>query len=275
MVASVGAFAHVAADVPKIEALRRDPGPLPGRDLPASFLKHSDEQSVCGFAAVLEAIRESGQPIESFREWGVVAAPRFLGRSVGGAAISKFFDLGVRGISPHAIPQVSLHSLSGVISVGLGLVGPNLGAGGGANALAEGLLTAFTMLAENRLTGLWLVTTAWDREPMPQKNGRVVAEGQCHAVAMALSPVEGAAEGLCLTFDPRADQIGEVENPSGCGGELDELRPSSFVLHPSHPSVMSLAEALSRQSRAPLGAVLWRMPLDWGAEVTLAKQHSS
>jgi hypothetical protein len=175
--------------------------------------------------------------------------------------MAKFFDQGVRGISPHAIPQVSLHSLSGVISVGLGLGGPNLGAGGGAGALADGLITAFTMLAERRLPGLWLVVSAWDREPLPQKNGRAVVAGLCHAVAMALSPLEGAAEGLCLNFEPpRATPESDGANRA-----------------PDHEaaSVMGLADALARQRRAPLGAELWRFALDWGAEVVLAKQHSS
>jgi hypothetical protein len=264
LVASVGAFAHIQADAARIEALRRDPGTLPGRDLPASFLKHSDEQSVCGFAAMLQAIRESGQAIEAFREWGVVGAPRYPGRICGAAAMARFFDQGVRGISPHAIPHLSLHSLSGVISVGLGLGGPNLGAGGGPNALAEGFMTAFSMLSQRRLPGLWLVVSAWNREPLPQKNGRATIEGKCHAVAIALSPVDGVAEGLCFSFDSTgARQGGASPCPNASDG--DEAAGS----------VTGLADALFRQRRAPLGAVLWRLPLEWGAEVLLAKNHSS
>jgi hypothetical protein len=243
----------------QVDALRRDPGPLPGRDLPASFLKHADEQSVCGLAAVLKAIHESGLGVDAFKDWGVIGAPKYPGRVLAGASMAKFFDQGVRGISPHVIPQNSLHSLSGVISVALEMGGPNVGAGGGRTALAEGLLTAFSLMADGRLPGMWLVATEWDREPLPQKNGRAVAEGRCHAVALMLSPLESAAEGLCLTLRP------QTESPT-CADEAgnEPLATAS-----------SLASALERQQNAAFGAAVWRLSMGWGTEVVLAKTHSS
>jgi hypothetical protein len=258
LVVSVNAWASLSANQAMIDALRRAPGELQGRDLPSSFLKYAEEQSVCGFAAVLKAIHDAGHAIDAYREWGVIAAPRFPGRGQVGVSIARFFDQGVKGISPHAIPQNSLHSLSGVVSVGLGMGGPNLGAGGGLGAISEGLVTAFSMLAERRVPGFWFVATAWDREPIPQKNGRIVAEGTCYAVALALSALDGPAEGLCLSFDPAVDAARE---PSRSGVD-------------SVGVVIELSEALRRDTPASCGAI-WKLELDWGAEVALSQQHSS
>ncbi len=258
LVVSVNAWASLSANQAMIDALRRTPGEMQGRDLPASFLKYAEEQSVCGFAAVLRAIHEAGQTIETYREWGVIGAPKFPGRSQGGASIARFFDQGVKGISPHAIPQNSLHSLSGLVSVGLGMGGPNLGAGGGLQSVSEGLVTAFSLLAERRAPGFWFVATAWDREPIPQRNGRVIAEGTCYAVALALAPLDGPAEGLCLSFNPAVDAARETSRSGADSAGV----------------VVELSEALGRNAPASCGAI-WKLELDWGAEVALSQQHSS
>lgn len=248
--ASVGPFAHVCADLAAIDALRRNPGPLCGRELPASFLKYADEQSVCAFAAVLKAIHNAGQPAAAYGEWGVVGAPRFPGRLQASTTMARFWDQGVRGVSPHAIPQTLLHSLSGVISVGLGLGGPNLGAGGGPKALPEGAMTALALLDERRAPGLWLALSQWDPEPIPQKNGRIATDARCHAVVLALAPVDEGAAGMRLELGPSSASASAVE---------------------ATPSLVTLAEALNRSSSAAAGEVIWKHSLDWGASLVLTK----
>jgi hypothetical protein len=250
----------VSADSPAIEAMRRNPGSLPGLDLPASFLKHADEQSVCAFVAVIKAIQEQGASLEQFQNWGVVGAPRYMGRLHGGGGIVKFFDQGVRGISPHSIPQNSLHSPSGVISVGLGMGGPNLGAGGGPAALAEGLMTAFVLLSEERLPGVWLVSTEWEIEPVPQQNGRIVTEGPCHAVALMLEPAQERKEGLQITF--RVVGAGARRSSAATAAPSCDLR------------IGALMDVLTQHRAAPREGVLWSHRLDWGAEVSLAQVTS-
>jgi hypothetical protein len=253
--ACVSTFGYVTADMAKIDSLRREPGDLQGRELPASFLKHADEQSVCGFAAVLQAIRAAGSPVDAYREWGVIAAAKFVGRSQCGATIARFFDQGVRGVSPHAIPQISLHSLSGVISVGLGIGGPNLGAGGGMKAIPDGLLTAATMWAEGRLPGLWLLLTEWDTEPLPQKNGRTVADGVCHALAMALVPGEGVPSGVRLQISVQPFRTSNGDVPiAAC-----------------ESTVAALARALEAGQQVAADGPLWKLSLDWGAELLLSR----
>lgn len=259
LTARVCGFHCLSVDLAAIEALRRTPGELPGLDLPASFLKHSDEQSVAAFVAVIKAIQEHGAPIEKFRGWGVVGAPRYMGRLHGGGGIVKFFDHGVRGISPHSIPQNSLHSVSGVISVGLRMGGPNLGAGGGPRALAEGMMTAFAMLSDGRLPGVWLAATEWEKEPIPQKNGRVVTEGPCHAVALMLEPAEETGEGLRLTFRAGLEPARQGANDAGAAAPWRAL---------------ALAQALTKHASSPRDGVLWSLSLDWGAEVSLTHASS-
>lgn len=261
VVSLVRTFAHVSASVAQIDVLRRDPELLKPRDLPASFLKHADEQAVCALAAVVQAIRSTGQPVEVFSGWSVLGAPRYPGRTLGGASIMRFFDEGIRGISPHIIPQNSTHSISGLLSVGLGMGGPNLGAGGGAQALEEGLVTALAFLSEKRVPGMWFVATGWTPEPIPQKNGRYVAEGQCHALALALEPGQRGAAGLRLELRSARSAV------RGSSAKVDAP--------PESASLQALAAALERQAEAAADGVRWKHDLGWGAELALIRKQSS
>src|SRR5438552_13826052 len=72
-VAGLGMVRATAAELP---ALRPKPGAVGGEPLPSSFLKHSDDQTVAGIAAVLRAIDAGGLDGTPFHDWGVVAASR-------------------------------------------------------------------------------------------------------------------------------------------------------------------------------------------------------
>ena len=155
----VAAEAVVRVHLASLAELRRNPGPVHGDAVPVSLLKHSDEQTVAGLCAVYRAIAQAGWNAISFRDWGVVAAPRFLGRPAMEAALKRFAAEGAWGVSPHLIPHRSLHSVSGTISQALKIHGPNFGVGGGPEGTAEALLAATALLQGKQLAGVWVVLT--------------------------------------------------------------------------------------------------------------------
>src|SRR5690242_3388519 len=157
--------------------MRRQPG---DPQLSPTFLKHSDEQTIVGLVAVLRAISSGNLTGNDFSRWGVVAAPQRLGRLAVADVFSRVMRRGAPGASPLVVPHRSLHSVSGTISEALGAHGPNLSVSGGPGNVAEGLLSALTLLNENRLPGLWLVLTQWDPEPSADtpEDSKAVCQGQ-------------------------------------------------------------------------------------------------
>jgi hypothetical protein len=167
--------------------------------LPASFLKHSDDQTVIGLSAVFGAIQNANLDPASFRDWGVLAAPRFLGRHTVGFHVSRFAVEGAWGVSPHLIPHRSLHSLSGSVSQALKIHGPNFGVGGGPSSPAEVLLNAVAMLHCQHLPGVWVVMTD-QPETAPQPTTAI--GGQALALALVPSPTPKALPRLALAVSP-------------------------------------------------------------------------
>jgi len=189
----LAALGRLRVPVEKLSELRRCPGPIPAEPLPASFLKHSDEQTVVGLAAVFQAIKESGLAPASFRDWGVMGAPRFLGRGMLGFHVTRFASEGAWGISPHLIPHRSLHAISGTVSQALKIRGPNFGVGGGPGSPTEALLNAAALLSCQHLPGLWVVLTAMDPETASQPNGQPTPGTSVLALALALVPWSATA----------------------------------------------------------------------------------
>lgn len=221
--AGVAASAMIAARVAELPALRECPGPTAGRALPPRFLRYSDEQTVVGLAAVLQAMAAPALRDGPFDDWGVLAAPHFPGRVVGAGAFARFARDGSATVSPHIIPHSSLHSLAGAVSVGLGLHGPNFGVGGGPQAMSEGLTAALTFLDGRMMNGLWLVITGWDPEPIPDGAGSTATDSVCCGMAMALVPHPTAGgRVLRLTTGPRlaVAQFSEEPAPAPSLGQL-------------------------------------------------------
>jgi hypothetical protein len=200
--AACGVACHALVEAPlaDIPQLRDGPVPPGGGTLPPRFLRHADEQTVVGMRAVLEAIavRRAG-PVAGaetdFSTYGVVSAPCQPGRVAAAHSFALFGSGGPITVSPHIVPQCSLHSIAGAVSVALGMHGPNIGTSGGPQALGEGLLASLTLLntapAETPATpGIWFVTTAWDGEPALDREGRPQERSFdppiCVAVAVAL-----------------------------------------------------------------------------------------
>jgi hypothetical protein len=182
---AVAAYATARATSETLIALRQQPGPAPGEPLPPAFLKHADEQTVVGIAALLQAIARFGLTGTDFTHWGALAAPRFLGRAALRLALQRFAAEGAWGISPHLIPHRSLHSISGTVSQALKLHGPNFGVGGGPGGAAEAIQTAAALLQGDRLPGVWVVWTGWNPEPTPELNGHAAA-AEVSGAALAL-----------------------------------------------------------------------------------------
>jgi hypothetical protein len=248
----VTALGVVQATPATLPALRQKPGRL-GEALPPSFLRHADDQSVAGLAAVLQAI-EAGRLDGPFRDWGVVAAPRFMGRTTLAAALLKFKAEGAWGISPHLIPHRSLHALSGTISQALKVHGPNFGVGGGPGGAADALLTAAALVEGGRLPGAWVVLTGWSPEPASDEQGRVLNPNcVCRAVALALTAAGTGRPRLCLRVVP----AGSPTRRNGRGG-ITLL------------SLEALVRALAAPA-APPTAVVWQLPS--GGRVELERRH--
>jgi hypothetical protein len=208
---AVAAHASLRLAADTLAGMRRPPDPRTGEPLPASLLKNADDQTVAALAAVAEAIRAHGLAGFDFRDWAVVAAPRFVGRAAMGHVLHRFRQEGAWGISPHLIPHRSLHAVSGTLSLVLKIYGPNFGIGGGPQAESEGLAVAAALVGSGGLPGVWAVLTGYDPEAIPPDPAAPSADGQagyvppCTAVALALTAPEENPGGLQLRLSqPRA-----------------------------------------------------------------------
>ena len=200
----VASHALIEATLAEIPGLRDQAVPEGVSALPPRFLRHCDEQTVVGMRAVLAAIAAYPEPRPSFAEYAVVAAPCQAGRIATAPSLAMLRTSGGVAVSPHIVPQCSLHSVAGAVSVALGMHGPNIGVSGGQHAVSEGLFTSLSLLAANTsLPGVWLVVSGWSREPCLDANGKPTPSSSdttssgtiCRALAVAVTPDAGAAEG--------------------------------------------------------------------------------
>jgi hypothetical protein len=200
------AFGMASAAADHIDAMRQKPGPPLRQRISPVLLKYSDEQTVIGLAAVLDAAHRFGLQDSDFTAFGVIAAPCRFGRPKLGGTLTRFDREGVRGISPMIVPHLSLHALSGTISQAIQSHAWNFGVSSGPDHLGEGLSAAVAILSEGRLPGLWLVLTCWDKVPVPDEQGRCqAAEGKfpvCQGIALALSRFEASSTGPQMRLLP-------------------------------------------------------------------------
>jgi hypothetical protein len=264
----LAAVGVVAASLAELPALRDQPGGPNAPPVPPRFLRHSDEQTVVGLAAVLQAMGSSTLRDMRYDDWGVVAAPVFPGRMGGAGTFTKFREGGCAAISPHIIPQNSLHSVAGAISICLGMHGPNFGIGGGPDALAEGLTVALGLVDQSDLPGLWLVLTQWSPEPVPDGRGATQTETVCHGVALALLP--GAEQGMTLrmTLPASKPSFGRAVLKVAGGGEDSDRLPNVR----GRQALAELARWLTAGSAQPRCAP-WSFGLPWGGRVELVQQQ--
>jgi hypothetical protein len=191
---AIRAFATAQASSQDIVLLRQDLT-APPKGLPASLVKHADDQTIVALAVIFRAIERHQLVGTDFRDWAVLASPRYLGRSSLAGALQRYQAEGAWGVSPHLIPHRSMHAVSGSISQALGIHGANLGVGGGLNGAAEIFMAAATLLADKKLPGLWAIITGLDPEPQLDDlrhqplNGQFKTRIRCNGLALALTPL--------------------------------------------------------------------------------------
>jgi hypothetical protein len=244
--AGVAAAGASAVPLGQFAALRKEPPSL-GAELSGHFLKHADEQTIVALQAVAQAIKQHELDPRQMTEWGIVAAPRYIGRLAGASILDRFARLGGSGVPPHAVAQNSLHSISGAASIALGVHGPNVGVGGGPWAIADGLTTAMTLFDTSHVPGIWLILTQIDPEPLPDEGGRPLNDSVCHAVALALLP-------------------------GGAGDSQLTLRPGTSVTRAAvarwpEPTVGEIAASIRAAQRGLVSR--WACWLPWGGRVEL------
>jgi hypothetical protein len=246
--AAVGAWGAVRLGLPQIAPLRKKIPAWAPQGTAGHFLKYADEQTVAAVAAVDRAIESFGADFALKQNWPIIAAPRFLGRVAGPAVIHGYDTGGPQSVSPHIIPQNSLHSVSGALSILLASRGPNFGIGGGPESLDDALLATFSLPSRDVL-GCWLVATAWDPEPVADRNCRFLNEPVCHAFAMTLQ------------FAGTSSSQGELRLRTGVArrGPSGSQRGAASV-----PDIVSQLEQAESTGEFRLA---W--PLSWGAEAEL------
>jgi hypothetical protein len=248
----IGSHALVEARLSEIGPLRDRAAPAGAPALPPRFLRHADEQTVVGVRAVLEALAAHPAAPPSFTDYGVVAAPCRAGRFATAQSLAQARVGGGVAVSPHVVPQCSLHSLAGAVSVAFGLHGPNVGTSGGDQAVAEGLFTALSLLSTD-VAGIWLVLCGWDHEPHLDDQGRptaaAVPEPLCRSLAIALTADVATGAGLQFAVrPPESDVVGPAAD-SGPSVAAD---------------ILSLAKALDVGRTAS-----WSHRCPWPAEFVL------
>ena len=188
-----------AADLP---ALRKSPGTLGDETMANGLLRHVDEQTVVGVAAVLTAVRDAGLDPARFGRWSVLAAPRYLGRASFEGSFPQYRAEGAWAVSPHLIPAHSLHSPSGTISQVLHAHGANLGVGGTPGGERDALLVAATWLEAGWSDGVWIILTS--RDPAEAGEVAVSAPGDYAALALALVGSRPEFEGPRIQIRPQS-----------------------------------------------------------------------
>jgi len=274
--AGVTAHAAIAARAAAIPGLRDLAPPDGAPALPARFLRHADEQTVVGLRAVLAAIAACATPRPSFSGHGVVAAPCRSGRFTAAQSLPLFRSGGGVTVTPHVVPQCSLHSPAGAVSVALGMHGPNIGVGGGRHAVAEGLAAALALLAPDAgdagtVPGVWFVATAWDEEPALDDSGRLRGDGSgaaaphdplCRGIALLLAAEGAAGERPLARLAIHAPRPGCAVHDPAAGIAPD--RPHAATARTSAGDILRLARALAA---SPVAALSIECP--WGDEVRL------
>lgn len=250
--------AFLESPLSEIAAWRNRPAPAGGPPLPPRFLRHADEHTVMGVHAVLAAIAAGPPQADRFGH-AVVAAPCQAGRLAAARTLALLSSGGAVTVSPHIVPQCSLHSIAGAVSVALAMHGPHLGVGGGPDALAEGLFAAATLVA-GRVSvcpAAWLVVTDWDEEPELDEAGECCGDPVCRALALLLAP-DGS--------------------PDGGGEDLPSISlavrlPHESAVGPlpqaSSGGLLAFARALEISADGPALAG-WTVTCRWGGEIRIS-----
>jgi hypothetical protein len=263
--AACGVTSHalVEATLAEIPGLRDGPVPEGVPTLPPRFLRHCDEQTVVGMRAVLAAIVAHPEPRPSFTDYGVVASACQSGRIATAQSLAMLRTAGGVAVSPHIVPQCSLHSLAGAVSVAFGMHGPNIGTSGGQHAVSEGLFTSLSMLAADAsLPGIWLVVSGWTEEPSLDATGKPDCtpppDGRSGPVCRAL------AVALTADADSAADKCSNRRLTLHMPSAIRVARPAAHD-RTAADEILDFARGLAAGPAAS-----WSHVCPWGAEIRRA-----
>ena len=234
----IAAWGYVRLSLEELALLRKQPASRFPEPATPQFLKHSDEQSIASMAAVYQAIEQFGLSSTEFTHWGIVAAPRFLGRTAMAASMHRFESDGPWGASVQVVPQRSQHSVASILSLMLHAHGPCIGVGGGLRGDAEAMLAAANLLDGQQQQGAWLVVSGWDPELGIDRAGQPIPASSCIAAALALvsNPTDALGGRLRVRTMPGCDashagcEIGFLNALSGFMDYLPPLRLRSSTL---------------------------------------------
>ncbi|MDB5340467.1 MAG: hypothetical protein JWN70_6086 [Planctomycetaceae bacterium] len=226
-------FTAVRLSLNELAAVRLQPELRFPAQVTPQFLKNSDSQTIASLAAVYEAVQSMSQPPATFREWGVVSASRYIGRSAFAATLHRYQKDGPWGVSVQITPHNLLHSVSSTISLSLQCQGPCLGAGGGLRSEVDALLLAANLLTDPARPGVWMTWSYWDPELQIDEQGKPTSQSSCIAMALALQPIHDG--------DPRSQiAIRTRVNPG--------TQPAEEGLSSSKSSLASVLLDISRLS---------------------------
>lgn len=259
----VASHALVEATLTEIPGLRDGAVPEGLSALPPRFLRHCDEQTVVGIRAVLDAIAAYPDPRPSFSDYGVVAAPCQAGRIATAQSLAMLRTAGGVAVSPHIVPQCSLHSVAGAVSVALGMHGPNIGASGGRHAVSEGLFASLSLLAADAsLPGIWLVVSGWTQEPALDASGKPVCG----------TPNEAGSGPICRALAVALTSDADPAANAGSSRQLSLHMPAAIRVaraaahdRTATDEILAFARALDAGSTAS-----WTHTCPWAAEIRLA-----
>ncbi|MFM7244278.1 MAG: hypothetical protein ACKO40_08915 [Planctomycetaceae bacterium] len=245
---AIRGHAYIEAPWTAVGTLRDAPPPAGAPALPVRFLRHCDEQTVVAVRAVLDVLSRVDEP-PAAETCGVVAAPCQAGRVVTARSLSQLRTGGAVTVSPHIVPQCSLHSVAGAVSVALGLHGPHLGIGGGPDAVAEGVFTAASLFQAGACNACWLLISDWEQEPALDAAGEPLGDPVCRGLALLLVP-ESAAGGAAARIT--------LAQPSGLVAPLQA---------DDEPVDLSAFARAIGMCAAGAALASWGVPCPWPAQI--------
>lgn len=283
--AACGITGHalVSARLSEIAALRDRAGPPGAPALPSRFLRHCDEHTVVGVHAVLAALAARPADPAGLSRHAVVSASRRIGRLAAAKTLTGLAAGGGVSVSPHIVPQCSLHSVAGAVSVGLGMRGPHLGVGGGDDALAEGLFAAITIVQASAAAGdppcVWLVATEWDEEPELDDTAAPAGDPVCRALALAIEPdaPDRAGRGGSRAAADHGPAAAARRAPASTAASLalslrfPETRLPRVAGLDADGGLAEFARALDMCEEGT-ALVSWTIECPWGAEIRVARR---
>ena len=156
--------------------------------LPVNALKQADEQTVAAVSAVAPRLHRYGLDAAVFRDWGVLAAPYYMGRPAMAAAVQRFQTEGAWGASPHLPPTARSIRRPARSASCSSSADPTSASAAAPAAPRKSWRRRPRCSTPRRVPGVWVVLTAFDPDLPPDRAGALAPGTHCAALALALTP---------------------------------------------------------------------------------------